>query len=412
MALAAAVAALVASARRTSRGPAPSAEPEYLFACWGAAEEIGELRELVIDPINAADEGFRIHLMPIPSDYHTKLSTMIAGGTAPDFFYLSQEYVAAYAAQGALLDLSPMVAGDADPVTDLEEYYPEILRPFRIDGRLLGLPWIAQPVIVYCNVELFRRAGVALPRDDWRWEDFASTAEALTADTDGDGRTDQWGFVLNGWPPVQIWIWQNGAELMDLQTGRVNLDDSEVLEAADFYAGLIHRRRVAPPLSVVSEMGFSELFRMGKVGMFMGGAADDLDRIAGLEVATAVVPAGPTGRRATFAWTAGLHISSGVKDTAKAFEAYKHILEGIQHWKVPAPRRSLAARLEQIEPRKADAAEVIRASMEFMRVPQSHVRQIEFDTLFWEEFEDKLLREGVPARELAERAKAILEDLL
>jgi len=315
-------------------------------------------------------------------------------------------------AQGALLDLSALVAADADPVTDPEEYYPEILRPFRIDGRLLGLPWIAQPVIVYCNVELFRRAGAALPSDDWRREDFVRTAEALTADTDADGRTDQWGFVLNGWPPVQIWIWQNGAELMDAQSGRVNLDDPKVLAAADFYAGLIHRRRVAPPLSVVSEMGFSELFRMGKVGMFMGGAADDLDRIAGLEVVTAVVPAGPTGRRATFAWTAGLHMSSAIDDTGKAFRAYKRILEGIQHWKVPAPRRSLAARLEQFEPRKADAAEVIRASMEFMRAPPSHVRQIEFDTLFWEEFEGKLLRQGTPARDLAEKAKAVLEDLL
>jgi len=390
-ALVAAAAGLVVSARRAGPDAAGSGQREYLFACWGAVEEITELRRLVIDPINAAGEGFRIRLMPIPSDYHTKLSTMIAGGTPPDFFYLSQEYVAAYAAQGALLDISGLVAADADPVTDLEEYYPEILRPFRIGQRLLGLPWIAQPVIVYCNAELFRRAGVALPGEDWRWEDFLRIARALTADSDGDGRTDQWGFVLNGWPPMQIWIWQNGAELIDPDSGRVNLDDPAVLEAADFYAGLIHRHRVAPPLSVVSEMGFSELFRMGRVGMFMGGAADDLDRIA---------------------WTAGLHISSAVEDPAAAFGVYKRILEGIQHWKVPAPRRALAARLEQFEPRKAAAAEVIRASMEFMRVPPSHVRQIEFDTLFWEEFEDKLLREGPPARDLAEKAKTVLEKLL
>ncbi|MHC4717959.1 MAG: extracellular solute-binding protein, partial [Planctomycetota bacterium] len=83
----------------------------YRFACWGADKEVRELEGL-IETINARASDFRVRLVPIPSDYYTKLCTMIAGGTGPDFFYLSQEYAAAFASQGALLDLTDLVERD------------------------------------------------------------------------------------------------------------------------------------------------------------------------------------------------------------------------------------------------------------------------------------------------------------
>ena len=403
-----AAAGLVISIAGVSSDRTAGGVREYLFACWGSASETQELQTLVVDPINARSGDARVTLVPIPSDYHTKLCTMIAGGTAPDFFYLSQEYVPAFAAQGALLDLTERISRDTDEVTDLASYNQSVLELYRWRGRVYGLPWIAQPVILYCNARMFRQAGVALPDASWDWQKFVAAAKALTKDTDGDGRIDQWGFILNGWPPVQMWIWQNGADVVDPQTGKLILDSPKVAEAIDFYAGLIHEHRVAPPLSIVSEAGFSELFKAGQVAMFMGGAADDLDRIEGLEVVTAELPRGPVCR-ATFAWTAGLHISHSVPDAEQAFEVYKQLLDGIQRWKIPAPRKPLASRLEEFEPRKAPAAGVIRASMEYMRAPVIFERQIQWDTLFWEEFEDELLRLGTPAKDLARRAQPRLE---
>jgi len=402
---------LIWSARRASVPVSEDGRRVYRLAAWGGVEEIGELQTLVVDPVNTAASGFQVRLMPIPSDYHTKLGTMVAGGSGPELFYLSHEYVAAFAEQGALLELTDLVKADASPATDLGDYYPSVLDQYRRGGRLYGLPWIAQPVILYCNAEMFRRAGVALPDGSWNWARFVQAGRALTKDADGDGRIDQWGFVLNGWPPSRMWVWQNGAELIDPRTGRLRLTDPRVCEAIDAYAGLIHRDRIAPPLSVVAEAGFSEMFRARKVAMFMGGSADDLDRIEGLDVVCAEIPAGPTGIRATFAWSAGLHLSPAVADRREAFEAYRRVLDGIQRWKIPAPRKSLAARLEQFEPRKAAAASVIRASMRYMRAPPASARQIEFETLYREQFEDEVLRTGRRAAELAPAAANVLEKL-
>ena len=118
---------------------------------------------------------------------------------------------------------------------------------------------------------------------------------------------------------------------------------------------------------------------------------------------------GPDGIRATFAWTAGLHISAETDDPDLAFQAWRRILDGIQRWKVPAPRRELAARLEEFEPRKAASAEVIRRSMEYMRTPRILADQHRWDALFGEEFLDPLLRTGRPAAAILEGKERLLE---
>jgi multiple sugar transport system substrate-binding protein len=181
-----------------------------------------------------------------------------------------------------------------------------------------------------------------------------------------------------------------------------------VVEALNAYAGLIHEHRIAPPLSVVAEAGLSDLFRSGRSAMFMGGAADNLDRLPGLDVTVAEVPAGPAGR-ATFAWSAGLHISAAVEDPRAVFPLYRRVLERIHRWKIPAPRRSLAARLEEFEPRKAPAAEVIRRAMETMRPPAAGEHHARWETIFAEELLDPLLRVGPPAGPIVERAAPPLE---
>jgi multiple sugar transport system substrate-binding protein len=382
----------------------------YRFACWGAAEEISELRRRVIEPINARADRFVIELMPIPGDYPTKLQTMIAGQSPPDFFYLSQEYIPAYATQGALLDVTDAVAQSEHPALDTSGYYASALAPYRWDGRLWALPWIAQPVILYCNVDLFAQAGVELPDGTWRWADFVAAGKKLTRDTDADGRIEIWGFALNNWPPAQIWIWQNDGELIDQAALRANLNDPRVLEGLNFKASLIHTHRIAPPLARVGS-AVNALFRAGRCAMFMGGAADDLDRLEGLSVVARTLPAGPRGTEATFAWSAGLCVSASVQDRELALEASAELLDGIHHWKIPAPRRELAARLEHIEPRKARAADVIRRAMETMRTPVALPQYQRFHTLLWKELEEPMLRNNADARSLADEAAEALESI-
>jgi multiple sugar transport system substrate-binding protein len=150
----------------------------------------------------------------------------------------------------------------------------------------------------------------------------------------------------------------------------------------------------------VAQNGASEMFKAGRVAMFMGGASDDLDRVDGLEVGVSELPHGRT--RATFSWTAHLVISSQTKHADAAYVAWGELLDGFHRWKIVPPRRSLAKKMAEIEPRKARSAAPILASMEYARGLRGVVEQTAWDGFVL----DRLLLPMLSGRSTAEAAAA------
>jgi multiple sugar transport system substrate-binding protein len=287
---------------------------------WAGVDEAAEL-QAVIDEINANETAFQIVHEPAPADYYTKVQTALAGGTAPDLIWLSQEYIAGFSKQGALLEVTDCMAQHTDvPAANLDDYFPDILKTASFEDRLYGLPWIAQPTVLYYNTALFEAAGVDQPTADWTWDDFKEAAAALTQDTDSDGTNDQWGFTMNGWPPPQMFVWQAGGDVVADDLSGSPIDSPEAIEGFQFYADMIYDDVHTPPEAIIQEQGFGEMFKAGKIAMFMGGAADDLDRVDGLDVSVVPVPAGPAGRQ-TFAWTASTVVAAQTENPDLACEA-------------------------------------------------------------------------------------------
>jgi multiple sugar transport system substrate-binding protein len=168
-----------------------------------------------------------------------------------------------------------------------------------------------------------------------------------------------------------------------------------------------------PPEAVISEQGFGEMFKAGKVAMFMGGAADDLDRVEGLDVGVVAVPAGPAGRP-TFAWNASTVVAAQTENPDAACEALIRLTEGIHHWKIVAPRKSLstAEAITASEPRKEENAAAIAEAVPFMRAFNIIPRHQEWDSVFWGDFMDPLFHGEGTAAELAPEIRPLLEELL
>lgn len=390
----------------------PAEKITIRLATWAGVEEAAEL-QLILDEINANEDRYQIVHEPAPADYYTKMQTSLAGGTAPDLFWLSQEHIAGYAEQGALLDISDCLAASDDPAADLNDYFPEILKTAQFDGRTYGLPWIAQPVVLYYNTALFEEDGQDLPNNDWTWDDFKAAAAALTKDTDRDGTNDQWGFTMNGWPPPQMFVWQAGGEVITADLSSSPIDSPEAMEGFQFYADMIYDDVHTPPEAVIQEQGFGEMFKAGKIAMFMGGAADDLDRVEGMDVGVVAVPGGPGGD-ATFAWNASTVIASQAENADLICEALITLSDGIHHWKIVAPRLSLATAegIIAAEPRKEKNAAAIAEAVVDMRAFNIIPRQAEWDTIFWGDFMDPLFHDQNTAAELATEIRAQLEELL
>jgi multiple sugar transport system substrate-binding protein len=388
---------------------------------WAGVDEAAEM-QVIIDEINANNSEYQIVQQPIPADYNTVVKTQLAAPeTGADMYWLDQNNMA-LKSEGVFMDLTECLA-DSAPGTagDLSDYYPGILAVNEYEGGIYGLPWIAQPVVLYYNKGLFDAAGVAYPESGWTWDDFMEKAHALTQDADGDGSVDQWGFSGRDWPPPYIFIWQAGAELINEDFTEVPIDSPEFVEGFEFYLSTAYNPEIGPSRETIAEQGFGEMFKAGNVAMFMGGAADDLDRVEGLDVGVIHVPAHPTtGDQTTFAWNASTVINAGSINAQQnpeiVCDALVALTEGIHEWKVMSPRISQGTveHLVAAEPRKADSAAAIVEAAQHMRALPIFGNYAEFDSLWWSEFWGPLLNDetDLSVAELAAEVRPDLEDTL
>lgn len=385
------------------------------IATWTGVGEAAEF-QLIIDKVNAASTEYEIIHEPIPSDYMTQVKTQLAGGTAADMYWIGNEDLA-LASEGVFTPLTDCLKDQpANTAGDVNDYYPSILATATQDGVVYGLPWIAQPVVVYYNKTLFDAAKLDYPKAGWTWDDFLADAKALTKDIDGDGKTDQWGFTANGWPPPQMFIWQAGGQLISDDLKTAPIDSPEAIEGINFYLKLAYNPEVSPSSDVIKEQGFDAMYRAGKVAMFMGGAADGLD----FEVENSAVVSVPVNPRTkdgtTFAWTASTVISANTQNPELACKALLALTEGIQNWKIVSPRisQSTAEHLIASAPKKKDSAEAIIAAVPSMRaftiIPQLGA----WGDIFWNKLMNPLLNKETDktAEELAKEVRPLMDAAL
>lgn len=401
---------------------APTGRVQVKLATWAGVDEANEL-QAIIDELNAASDTYEIVQESSPAEYWTKIQTTIAAGTAADLIWMDQEHLPDFAANETLLDITDRLQGDSRPAANLEDYFPSTLERYSYEGRVYGLPWIAMPVMLYVNLDMLEEAGYSEDEvNNWGWAEFAEACVAMTRDANGNSpgsagfdatRVEQYGFsMVPGWPPVQMWIWQAGGEVLAPELTESPIDSPEAIQGAQYVADLV-QSGCTPAQSVISERGFGEMMKGGQVAMFMGGAADDFERTEGRRIKAYMLPQGPVNR-ATWAWIGGMSINANTRNADAAYDAFIDLSQAIQEWKVPAPRISLANAegIVTATPYKEISAENIVANMENMQAPRIFPGYAQWATVFGERYVDPLVRGTNTPEELASQVRPLLEDLL
>ena len=198
------------------------------------------------------------------SEYWTKLQTMIAGNTAPDIIYPATHQAYALASKGALVNLDAYIEQDS---VDMTQYDPAILDLYTYEESVYGLPLDTAALAVFYNKNMFDEAGLEYPAEGWTWDDFLTTAQALSQDTDGDGRTDQFG--VDDWTaywPVIVWSNTGHGIFDDLrQPTSWLLSEPESVEAIQWLSDLSNEHGVMP--TVEERADISDMFVANKTGM-------------------------------------------------------------------------------------------------------------------------------------------------
>jgi multiple sugar transport system substrate-binding protein len=240
------------------------------WSFWGDPWE-AEINRRVGRAFEAENPSIKLELVHRPwSEYFTWLREEWRQGRSPDVMFLN--YIRSYAPEGAIEPLDAYIARDR---YDLSDFYPRLLELFAYQGTYYGLPRDNDTKVIYYNKSLLTQAGLEPPASGWSWTDLRNLATRLTK-RDGFGRTLQYGFAFEASYWWQLWVWQNGGDVVDdsLNPTRVRLDEPGAIDALQFLVDLIYADRSAPPAPVLLDTDqIAQHFRQGKVAMALGNHA-------------------------------------------------------------------------------------------------------------------------------------------
>lgn len=263
-----------AGATTAVSAPTTASAAQAVELVWMSNEEPEELElfEEVIQKFEAANPGITVKAVNIPEDedFNKRIAADIAAGTSPDVFTQNFRFVGTLAVKGALEPLDKYLG--ASTTIKAADFYPGSMAAFNYKGQQFCMPLNLSSLQVYYNKKMFQEAGVPLPTANWTWDDFLKAAKALTKDTNGDGKPDQYGLgVAQQLLRLAPFVWANGGEIVDNpdRPTQLTLDSGAALEAFEWFVGLQTKEHVVPSKEAEATEGSQSRFQHGTMGMFL-----------------------------------------------------------------------------------------------------------------------------------------------
>jgi multiple sugar transport system substrate-binding protein len=311
---------------------------EIKYNFWGNADQAAAIQEQ-IDTFTSKNPEIKVNLdFASWGDYWTKLQTQCAAGSAPDVFAMSNTlYLGSYASRGYLADCGELAKKDG---MDLGKYYKAALDLASYDGKLYGMPQDINTIILAYNIDLFNKAGVAVPNENSTWEDILAMAKKLTLDKSGKN-SEQAGFDpknVQQWGLANYSVWIDG--IMDPMAnsygeGLVSVDGktSNLLGDASkktfqYWYDAIWKYHVSPDFDTIP--AWTDIFAQGNCAIYplasylLYGYADPSKEIK-INYDVIQMPKGSSDKQFNPVQSKGICISSTSANIPAAWEFVKYI---------------------------------------------------------------------------------------
>ena len=309
---------------------------------WSTADRLKYWNQ-VITAFMQAHPCINVETVTLPEDRTVRLKEL-AAGTAPDLVGFDSSDLPLVAREGYLLDLTPLMA--KDHFNPEEAFYDSVYKTGFVDGKPVGIAKDYSVSAFYVNLDMLKKAGLAVPQEGWTYDDYLAIAQKLTIDNAGNNATspefnpekvavwgtmlDQWVSDSGWWRGFQSFLYSWGAHTIspDGKTTTGYLNSDKAVAAWTWYRDLIHKYHVSPSVSYLSNSGVSndKLFSQGKIaiaGNFWGPwYQDTFNQVPGLHWAVVPLPTGPGGHHAAIMWM-GWGISSKSQHPDQAWQLLK-----------------------------------------------------------------------------------------
>lgn len=188
------------------------------------------------------------------NDYWQKLSTLVAGGNAPDVMGMHPQYASDYAGRGVLLDLAPYFNAG---IIDHSKINNTVYESGKV-GKLLCM--ISQGVTftnVIANQTLLNTYNVKVPayNADWTWNEFSNDAKKFVDNVKAAGKS---GIYFSGdnsavYTSFRYWVRESGKN-KDIYDEKGNLGyDASTVESWFQYWKDLREYGAIPPAATVTQ---------------------------------------------------------------------------------------------------------------------------------------------------------------
>jgi multiple sugar transport system substrate-binding protein len=248
-------------AATNSEGPGPNTV-ELKVSWWGSPER--DLRTTqAIRLFEAQNPGIKVSIEHYAStqgkgivgtDYWPTLNKHAADGQLPDVMQHDYAYIEEWTARGLLQPLDAFVQ---DGGIDLSDVTAAVVDGGKVNGKVMAVSLGINTQSIVLDTNAFAAAGVALPGDDWTWNDLERIALAIHT------KLGIWGFGAGlhnytpGWKAVYLskgqWVFSPDGKALGYMDDRPWVEHWEMILRLQA-AGALPRRQEEPMTSNVEAL--------------------------------------------------------------------------------------------------------------------------------------------------------------
>lgn len=124
----------------------------------------------IIQEFNGQQDKITVQAKYVPfADFKKQLSVGASAGELPDIVILDNPDHASYAAMGIFADITDRF--------DVSTYYPGPVNSCTLDGRLYGVPFGSNDLVLFYNEDMLAEAGCEVPTT---WDELLDVAKKTT----------------------------------------------------------------------------------------------------------------------------------------------------------------------------------------------------------------------------------------
>lgn len=288
---------------------------------WGGGEELQSRKEAT-KIFKKLYPKVKVHEVWLPADnIDVKLDAALAAGNAGDVIMMSPDWKGLRSKW--FEDLNPYIEKDQ---LDLEALLTQGVDGGYVDadGKREGMPTTASDFMIAYNKDIFDKAGLPYPTDDWTWDDFSATAKQVSS---GEGANRVYGIVSH-------WILQSFAPFVyggmpyNEDWSKQTLDDPDTLKGYQLFGDLVNAKAM-PDDAAAKSMPMDQMFAAGRAAMYPLGVfeASTIAKNIGPNFQWGIVmpPKDPSGKTVNIKFQTGFAMNKDSKNKEAAWAYIKTV---------------------------------------------------------------------------------------